>query len=104
MNRRGFLRTLSLGGIGVSATTGAVIGNVAYDSIPDVERDGPVDENQNITIRTGTKLKQRPPELSEYYIWQDQYEEYKETKLAVGKDGNLWVKTEDNRWRRVVTV
>ena len=94
MNRRGFLSALSLGAVTAPAAAMTVQPKIESDA----ERDGPLDGSQNITFRMGTKLIQQSP--NGFFV--DQYEEHKETKLAVGKDGNLWVKTEDKNWKRIM--
>ena len=89
MNRRGFLSIISLGA--VSAPVLAM--GVKASSDPS---DAPISD-MTLSIKSGVK------ESDSYVSLRDQYKEYKSVHMAVGKDGNLWIKTESGQWKRVVT-
>ena len=103
MNRRGFLGVLTLGAV---ATPAAAMG-IKESSNPS---DGPISA-EHLSIRSGVKAKTTKTSNEGFRIdangglhfAEDQYEEYKQVSMAVGKDGNLWLKTENGQWKRVVT-
>ena len=72
--------------------------------------DAPI-ADQVLSISSGVKAKATKSSNEGYRIGadgsfhfaQDQYEEYKKVEMAVGKDGNLWIKTESGQWKRLVT-
>lgn len=104
--RRDFLKKLGLFGAGVGAFAAAPGVATAFTlySESSSDKDGPIDENV-LTFQAGTKLKPKKPTYSSYVIQPsfNQYEEYKTVKMSVGQDGNLWMKTEDGPWKRIVT-
>lgn len=89
MNRRGFLSVLTMGAVAAPA---AAMG-VKASSDPS---DAPIGD-MTLSINSGVKKS------DSYVFLQDQYEEYKKVDMAVGKDGNLWIKTENGQWKRLVT-
>lgn len=89
MNRRGFLSVITMGAV---ATPVAAMG-IKESSDPS---DAPIGD-MNLSIKSGVKKS------NSNAFFQDQYEEYKKVDMAVGKDGNLWIKTEGGKWKRVVT-
>lgn len=105
-SRRNFLKNLGLFGAGAGAFAVApgVATAVTLHSNSNCEIDGPIC-NETLTINNGTKLKPREPTNSEYTIAPSgaQYEEYKRVQMSVGRDGNLWLKTEGCDWKRIVT-
>ena len=103
MNRRGILRLLSFGavsaGAGVSATQA-----MSMPVKSDVEKDGPICA-ETLQLQSGTKKKENVKKADFYDIsfYSDDYEEKKSVAMAVGQDGNLWLKSESGVWKRVVT-
>jgi hypothetical protein len=99
MNRRNFMHIFTLGAIG---TTTPALANKTYVG-PDPKKDGPIcGEAFNLT--SGTKRK--PMEKIDPYtisFHMDPYEEHKTISMSVGQDGNLWIRTENGDWKRVVT-
>ena len=96
MNRRGFLSVITMGAV---ATPAAAMG-IKESSDPS---DGPIC-TENLTLRSGTKKKNVKESAVDCVSFiGDNYEEYKQVSMAVGKDGNLWIKTEEGQWKRVVT-
>ena len=104
--RRNFLKHLGLFGAGAGAFAVApgVATAVTLHPTSNCEADGPICE-ETLTINNGTKLKPAEPVRSEYTFVPPgaQYEEYKRVSMAVGRDGNLWMKTEGGNWKRIVT-
>ena len=105
-NRRNFLKNLGLFGAGAGAFTVApgVATAVTLHSTSNCEADGPIC-SETLEINCGTKLKPAELPRSEYTFGPigDQYEEYKRVSMAVGRDGNLWLKAEGGDWKRIVT-
>ena len=103
-SRRDFLKNLGLFGAGAGAFAVApgVATAVTLHSTSNCEVDGPVC-GETLTINNGTKLKPREPTNSEYVLYSEPYEEYKRVSMAVGRDGNLWMKAEGGNWKRIVT-
>ena len=101
MNRRGFLSVITMGAVAAPA---AAMG-IKESSDPS---DAPISA-QHLSIRSGVKEKKASNEgfrISAdggFHFAEDQYEEYKQVSMAVGKDGNLWLKKEDGQWKRIVT-
>ena len=101
MNRRGFLSVITMGAV---ATPAAAMG-IKESSDPS---DGPISA-PHLSIRSGVKEKKISNEGfligadGGFHFAEPQYEEYKQVSMAVGKDGNLWIKTEEGQWKRVVT-
>lgn len=93
MNRRGFLSVITMGAVAAPA---AAMG-IKESSDPS---DGPISA-EHLSIRSGVKQKTISNEGSLFAG--DQYEEYKQVGMAVGKDGNLWLKKEDGQWKRIMT-
>ena len=102
MDRRGMLRMLSFGAVGASVPVAAHATKMPRMS--DSDKDGPICA-ETFSIRSGTKKK--PIKKAEFdggiSFWGEDYEEHKRVAMAVGKDGNLWLKTENGKWKRVVT-
>ena len=103
-NRRNFLKNLGLFGVGAGAFAIApgVATAVTLHSKSNCETEGPLC-TATFGIQSGTKLKYQKPTNSEYFLFTEQYEEYKQVSMAVGRDGNLWMKTEGGNWKRIVT-
>jgi len=103
MNRRGFLSVMTMGAV---ATPAAAMG-IKGSSDPS---DAPISDHV-LSIRSGVKAKAtktsnegiRIGADGGFHFAEDQYEEYKSVNMAVGKDGNLWLKTESGQWKRIVT-
>jgi len=89
MNRRGFLSVLTLGAV---ATPAAAMG-VKPASDPS---DAPIVDTLSIT--SGVKVRN-----TKTLDFRGPYEEYKKVDMAVGKDGNLWIKTDGGQWKRIMT-
>jgi hypothetical protein len=102
MDRRGMLRLLSFGAIGASVPVAAHATKMPRMS--DADKDGPICV-ETLQIQSGTKKK--TVKKAEFdggiSFWGPEYEEHKQVAMAVGKDGNLWLKTESGVWKRVVT-
>lgn len=97
MNRRGFMSIMTLGA--VSAPAMAM--GVTPSSDPD--KDGPIC-TETLQIQSGTKVKEvKKSQFGDIGFYQDKYEEHKQVTMAVGRDGNLWLKTENGKWKRIVT-
>jgi hypothetical protein len=90
MNRRGFLSVITIGAVAAPA---AAMG-VKASSDPS---DAPISDT-TLSITSGVKKSNNSS-----VFFHDQYEEYKTVNMSVGKDGNLWIKTEDGHWKRIVT-
>lgn len=103
-SRRELLKRLGLFGAGAGAFAVApgVTAAVTLHSKSNCETEGPLC-TKTFGIQNGTKLKYQKPTNSEYCLFTEQYEEYKQVSMAVGRDGNLWLKTEGDNWKRVVT-
>lgn len=105
-SRRNFLKNLGLFGAGAGAFAVApgVTAAVTLHSSSNCEIDGPIC-GETLMLNNGTKLKPVEPSRSEYTFLPpgDQYEEYKRVSMAVGRDGNLWMKPGDGDWKRIVT-
>jgi hypothetical protein len=93
MNRRGFLSVITMGAV----ATPAVAMGIKESSDPS---DGPISA-EHLSIRSGVKEKKTSNEGS--FFAENRYEEYKQVGMAVGKDGNLWLKKEDGQWKRIMT-
>ena len=101
MERRRFLNLVSFGVVGAAAPAAAVA--ATQTKLPsNFEKDGPIC-NETLQIQSGTKLKPKPVDNNKFMFYTDSYEEYKQVSMAVGRDGNLWLKSEDGIWKRVVT-
>ena len=90
MNRRGFLSVMTMGAV----TAPAVAMGIKESSDPS---DAPISE-EHLSIRSGTKESNNNSSF-----FNERYTEFKTVSMAVGRDGNLWLKTENNEWKRVVT-
>ena len=105
-SRRNFLKNLGLFGAGAGAFTVApgVATAVTLHSTSNCEVDGPIC-GETLQLNNGTKLKPQKQTNSEYTLVAPgaQYDEYKRVSMAVGRDGNLWMKTESGNWKRIVT-
>ena len=103
MNRRGFLSVITMGAVAAPAAA------MGIKELSDPS-DGPISA-QHLSIRSGVKAKAKKTSNEGFRInadgglhfAEDQYEEYKQVSMAVGKDGNLWLKKEDGQWKRIVT-
>jgi hypothetical protein len=95
MNRRKFLNALTLGA--VSAPVIALGAEKKPDS--DFDKEGPIC-TETLVIQSGTKRK---PKGEINHLMFDEYEEHKQVAMAVGRDGDLWIKSDQGKWKRVVT-
>lgn len=93
MNRRGFLSVITMGAVAAPAAA------MGIKELSDPS-DGPISA-EHLSIRSGVKEKKTSNEGSLFA--EDRYEEYKQVGMAVGKDGNLWLKKEDGQWKRIMT-
>jgi len=93
MNRRGFLSVVTMGAVAAPA---AAMG-VKASSDPS---DAPISDT-TLSITSG--VKKSNDQSNDQDFFHKPYEEYKNVHMAVGKDGNLWIKTESGQWKRVVT-
>lgn len=101
MERRKFLSLMSLGTVGVAAPSVANATKMPIKSDPGKE--GPIC-TETLQIQSGTKVKEvKKSQFGDISFFADKYEETKQVSMAVGKDGNLWLKTEDGQWKRIVT-
>ena len=103
MERRRFLNLVSFGAVGVAAPTAVYANKTRITSDP--KKDGPVCE-ESLSLMSGTKPKPKPVDNNKFSVLQynnDKYEEHKKVDLAVGKDGNLWIRSEKDDWKRIVT-
>lgn len=100
MNRRKFLSFATLGAVSVPVLA---VSSEARESSN--EADAPVDENV-LSIRAGVKEREKvnTGNVGDIQFFQDKYTEHKKVNISVGRDGNLWVKTQDGAWKRVVTA
>ena len=97
MNRRGFMSIMTLGAVSAPA--------MAIGATPssDPDKDGPIC-TETLQLQSGTKVKQvKKSQFGDISFFGDKYEEHKQVAMAVGRDGNLWLKTEDGKWKRIVT-
>ena len=99
MERRKFLSLMSLGTVGVAAPSIANATKMPIKSDP--SKDGPICI-ETLQIQSGVKKNIKKPDNGITFLT-DEYKEYKKVAMAVGKDGNLWLKTEDGQWKRIVT-
>lgn len=99
MERRRFINLLSFGVVGAAAPTAALATKQPVKSDP---KDAPICV-ETLSLRNGTKPKPKPVDNNKFMFYTDGYEEYKQVSMAVGRDGNLWLKTEQGEWKRVVT-
>ena len=101
MERRKFLNLASFGLVGAAAPSVAVA--AASKKTSNYELDGPIC-SETLQIQSGTKIKQvKKSQFGDISFFGDKYEEHKQVAMAVGRDGNLWLKTEDGKWKRIVT-
>lgn len=99
MNRRGFLSIMSLGAVSAPAIAlGATPKNES-----DFDKDGPIC-TETLVIQSGTKKKNvKKADFDGISFYGDDYEEKKSVAMAVGRDGDLWIKNDQGKWKRVVT-
>jgi len=101
MNRRGFLSVITMGAVAAPAAA------MGIKELSDPS-DGPISA-EHLSIRSGVKEKKTSNEGYRIdadgglHFAEDRYEEYKQVGMAVGKDGNLWLKKEDGQWKRIMT-
>ena len=101
MNRRGMLRIMSFGAIGASVPIAAHATKTPV--VADAKKDGPICA-ETLNLQSGTKkMDVKKSNFNDVCFFGNDYEEYKQVSMAVGKDGNLWLKTEGCDWKRVVT-
>ena len=99
MERRRFLNLVSFGAVGIAAPTAVYANKTRITSDP--KKDGPICK-ETLSLMSGTKPK--PVDNNKFNMLQcDMYEEHKKVDLAVGKDGNLWIRSEKDDWKRIVT-
>jgi hypothetical protein len=97
MNRRGFMSIMTLGAVGAPAMAMGVTPS------SDSGRDGPICA-ETLQLQSGTKVREvKKSQFGDMAFYGTKYEEHKEVALAVGRDGNLWIRSEDSIWKRVVT-
>lgn len=107
MNRRGFMSIFTLGAVGTAASVDAA----SIPTISDPEVDGPVSNAVKLTFHSPVEEDRRERQFMQLedgrYVEISGTEvgtiETKEVDMTVGKDGNLWVRTGDSKWKRVVT-
>ena len=97
MERRRFLNLFSLGVVGAAAPTAVYANKTRITSDP--KKDGPICA-ETLNLQSGTKKKNVKNDVS---FFGDNYEEYKQVSMAVGQDGDLWLKKENGDWKRIVT-
>jgi len=92
MNRRGFFAFLPLAPLALIT-----------EGVRAATADGaPIPEATQLVI-TGTK-KYKPVNTTHgIYFNMDQNDPNKQVSMAVGDDGDLWLKRKDGNWRKVVT-
>ena len=102
IERRRFLNLMSFGVVGAAAPA-AVMANQAPKVNSNPDKDGPICA-ETLSIQSGTKKASlKKSDYGQFTFISDHYEEYKSVAMAVGKDGNLWLKNETDGWKRVVT-
>lgn len=96
MNRRSFFSFLPLGAVVVAA---AVIEESQKE-------EKPADNNANTLRLMGMKKNNKYDPNAIMYIGNPHYEVDNTTHvtMAVGRDGNLWLKSATGDWKRVVTA
>ena len=101
MERRRFLNLASFGIVGATVPT------VASAATEKINRSNPKDApicEETLQLTSGTKPKpKKPVDNNKIMFYDNTYEEYKKVSMAVGRDGNLWLKTENGVWKRIVT-
>jgi len=92
MNRRSLFGALAL----------SPLMAVAAFAKEDISNDQPIPESTQITIMGSKKLK---PVKSKYGLSFNNAETdpNKAVSMAVGEDGNLWLKNKNGNWKRIVT-
>ena len=101
MERRRFLNLASFGIVGAAAPSVAAAAATKRTSV--AELDGPI-LVETLQLQSGTKVKEvKKSQYGDISFFGDKYEEHKQVSMAVGRDGNLWLKTEDGKWKRIVT-
>ena len=105
MNRRNLLRYMTFGAVGAAAPVAAT--QAMAHKMPvksDVKTDGPICA-ETFQLQSGTKKRDniKKAEFGGLSFYGDDYVERKSVAMSVGQDGNLWLKTEDGIWKRVVT-
>lgn len=101
-SRRALLKRLGLFGAGAGAFAIApgVTAAVTLHTESNCNADGPIC-TETLGLHSGTKL--RPTNSTSSFTLLEPYEEYKTVHMADSRDGNLWLKTENNVWKRIVT-
>ena len=101
--RRNLLRYMSFGAVGAAAPAAVYAKTGEKKIVSDVEKEGPICA-ETLSIQSGTKMKPKDPTNDNaFFFVGDNYTEHKQVAMAVGQDGNLWLKTEAGIWKRVVT-
>jgi hypothetical protein len=101
MERRSFLNLLSFGVVGAAAPTAALANKTPR--VSDAKKDGPIC-TETLQLQSGIKRKPKLVDNNkQFVIFDDEYEEFKRVGLAVGQDGDLWLKKENGDWKRIVT-
>ena len=108
MNRRNFFAFLPLAPI-------VAAGSVNAEAKPDISAGAPIPEATRITF-SGNKKKEFKPYASggsgglfniESSNWSiltmSETDHTKNVDMAVGDDGNLWLRRKDGEWKRIVT-
>lgn len=100
MERRRFLNLLSMGVVGGAVPSAALAANTPKKSDP---KDAPICK-ETLSLTSGTKPKKQVDKYDNFVISSnDKYDEHKSVHMAVGRDGQLWLKTENGEWKRIVT-
>lgn len=106
MNRRQLLKYASLGtvaGVGIAAAP-VLAGGAALCYVGSRMEECPID-TMGLQIKAGVVRADRtiPPSNGGFYFTPT-WKEYKTVSFGVGRDGNLWLKCDDDsKWKRVVT-
>ena len=102
MNRRNFFAFLPLAPF-VAASS------IEAQAKPDISKDAPSNYYAALTLQGKKKSDGTIMHLSADgstglgFINMDQPDPNKQVSMAVGEDGNLWLKRKDSEWKRVVT-
>jgi len=90
MNRRSFFKFMPI------APAALMVEGAQAAAVCDRPRDGEC----HITLQGSKEEKRHPTSLGFALPTPDPH---KQVSMAVGQDGNLWLKTKNGQWKRVVT-
>ena len=107
MNRRSFFAFLPLAPI-------VAAGSVNAQAKPDISAGAPIPEATRITFQGNKKVEQKPTILTTVSNtpsnnitlggWSmGRADHNKNVEMAVGDDGDLWLRRKDGEWKRIVT-